>query len=150
VASAGRSFFTWLGNFSGALASVFFPAGGRLGHELLPDVRRIPICNHCRSSLQVVPRGACDLCGQPGTFDPEFPKAVSFCPDCQGHRFAFQLARSFGLLGIAPLGTWFADRLAELARLHRLRARERGFNHVDVFGRPFARRLSRPCVAGFC
>jgi predicted amidophosphoribosyltransferase len=109
---------------------VFFPAGCRLCDELLTDVRRIPICNHCLSSFQVVPPASCDLCGQPGTFDPEFPKAIWFCPDCQGHRFAFQLARSFGLYEgdlvrailllkharIEPRGTWFADRVAELVR----------------------------------
>jgi competence protein ComFC len=171
--SVPKSTLAWLENLSGALISVFFPAGCRLCDQLLTDVRRIPICGNCLSSFPVVPPGSCDLCGQPGTFDPEFPKAVSFCTDCQQHRFAFQLARSYGwydgelvraiLLAkherIEPLGAWFAERMAEVARhqgegmpadvvgpvpLHRQRTRERGFNQVDVFGWPLARCLGLP------
>jgi ComF family protein len=101
------------------------------------------------------------------------PSIPTSCTDCQQHRFAFQFARSHGLYegelvrailllkheGIEPLGAWFADRLAEVVRqqgermaadvvvpvpLHHQRARERGFNQVDVFGRPLARRLALP------
>ncbi len=60
---------------------------------------------------------------------------------------------------IEPLGHWFADRLLEVIRtdearlmgeivvpvpLHRQRKKERGFNQVDLFGRPLARRLGIP------
>jgi ComF family protein len=60
---------------------------------------------------------------------------------------------------IEPLGRWFAMRLLEAARrippkftpdlivpvpLHRTRQKERGFNQVDLFGRPLARRLGLP------
>lgn len=117
--------------------------------------------------------GSCDLCGRPATFDPEFPKEVSFCADCQRHRFGFEVARSYGLYEgalaqavlllkheqIEPLGAWFAKCLAEVVRkeagrlaadvivpvpLHRQRARERGFNQVDLFGRPLAKGLRLP------
>jgi competence protein ComFC len=140
---------------------------------LFTDARRIPLCDNCLASFPLVPPGSCDLCGQPGTFDPEFPKEISFCTDCQQHRFAFQFARSYGLYEAAlvrailllkhervdPLGAWFAERLAEVVRqqgdrmatdvvvpvpLHRQRARERGFHQVDIFGRPLARRLGLP------
>ncbi len=163
----------WLKNLSGALSSVFFPAGCRLCDQLLTDARRLPLCDNCLSCFQKIPPGSCDLCGQPGTFDPEFPKALSYCPDCQRHRFAFQLARSYGFYDgtlacailllkheqIEPLGAWFANRLAELVQneaerlgadiivpvpLHQQRARERGFNQVDLFGHPLARRLRLP------
>jgi predicted amidophosphoribosyltransferase len=163
----------WLENLSGAVTSVCFPAGCRLCDQLLPDARRLPLCDDCLVSFQIIGPGSCDLCGQPGAFDPEFPKDLSYCPDCQRHRFAFQLARSYGLYvgplaraivllkheQIEPLGAWFAGRLAELVQkeaerlaadiivpvpLHRQRSRERGYNQVDIFGRPLARRLRLP------
>jgi ComF family protein len=171
--SSRRSLVHWLENLSGALATVLFPAGCRLCDQLLTDARRRPLCDNCLSSFQQIPPGSCALCGQPGTFDPEFPKAPSFCRDCQQHRFAFQLARSYGFYEgtlarailllkheqIEPLGAWFGHRLAELVQseaenlaadvvvpvpLHRQRTRERGFNQVDLFGRPLARRLRLP------
>ena len=171
--SSRISLLHWLENLSGALSSVFFPAGCRLCDQLLTDARRLPLCDNCLSSFQKIPPGSCDLCGQPGTFDPEFPKALSTCPDCQHHRFAFQLARSYGFYEgtlarailllkheqIEPLGTRFAICLAELVQneggrlaadvivpvpLHRQRTRERGFNQVDLFGRPLAKRLRLP------
>jgi len=173
IPSSCRSLLRWLENVSGALTSVLFPAGCRLCDQILTDARRLPLCDNCLSSFQKIPPGSCDLCGQPCTFDPEFPKAVSFCPDCQQHRFAFQVARSYGFYEgtlaraivllkheqIEPLGTWFARRLTELVQkeaerlaadvivpvpLHRQRSRERGFNQVDLFGRPLARRLRLP------
>jgi ComF family protein len=88
-------------------------------------------------------------------------------------RFAFQLARSFGVYEgalartivllkyerIEPLGSFFAARLLELVRsdprrlsadvvvpvpLHRQSRRDRGYNQVDLFARPLARRLRIP------
>ena len=168
--STRGTLFHRLEAFSGALASVCFPAGCRFCGQLLTDARRLPLCGNCLSSFQEIPPGSCDLCGLPGAFDPEFPKAVSLCPDCQQRRFAFQLARSYGFYEgtlakailllkherIEPLGTWFAHRLAELVQketerlaadvivpvpLHRQRTRERGYNQVDLFARPLAKRL---------
>jgi ComF family protein len=168
-----RPALRWFGDFSGALASVFFPAGCRLCDQLLTNARRLPLCDECLSSFQVVPSGSCDLCELPGIFDPEFPKEMSLCGDCQRHRFGFQLARSYGLYEgtlaravlllkherIEPLGAWFAAGLAEVVQtnaerlaadvivpvpLHRQRARERGFNQVELFGRPLAKLLRLP------
>jgi len=150
-----------LASVPGAIASVCMPASCRLCEELLSDARRLPICEHCLSSFQEIPPGSCDVCGLPGGFDPEFPKERALCPDCQERRFAFELARSFGIYEgplarailllkheeIQPLGAWFAQRLAEVVRreanrfaadavvpvpLHRQRSRERGFNQVDL------------------
>lgn len=166
-------FVQWLGSLSGALTSVLFPAGCRLCDELLADARRLPLCDNCLVSFPKVLPGSCDLCGRPETFNPEFPQALPNCRDCQERRFAFQIARSYGLYEgalarailllkykrIEPLGAWFAERLAEVVRneaermeadvivpvpLHRQRARERGFNQVDTFGRPLAKRLRLP------
>jgi predicted amidophosphoribosyltransferase len=73
-----------------------FPAGCRLCEELLTDARRLPLCDHCLSSFQEIPPGSCDICGLPATFDPEFPKELPLCAECQQRRFIFQLARSYG------------------------------------------------------
>lgn len=163
----------FLENLSGALASVCFPAGCRLCEKLLKDARKLPLCDHCFSSFQEIPAGHCDICGQPGAFDPEFPKEMSCFEDCQRRRFAFELARSYGLYegalagalvllkheAIEPMGNWFAERQAEVVQkeagrmdadaivpvpLHRVRWRERGFNQVDLIGRSLAKRLRVP------
>jgi len=165
--------FSRMKDVAGALASVLFPASCRICEQLLTDASRLPVCERCLSSFTAIPPGSCDLCGLPGTFDPEFPKAVSYCRDCQQRRFAFELARSYGIYEgvlvrailllkyehIEPLGNWFAGRLAEIVAkqpdrlaadavvpvpLHRQRARERGFNQVDLFGRTLARCLRLP------
>jgi ComF family protein len=169
----GRPVSHWLDYFCGALSSVFFPAGCRLCDQLLTTSRRLPVCDDCLSSFQELGSGSCDLCGMPATFDPEFPNEMSFCTDCQRHRFGFQLARSYGVYEgalarailllkheqIEPLGTWFAGRLAQVVKsneqrmaadvivpvpLHRQRAQERGYNQVDLFGKPLAKRLRLP------
>jgi predicted amidophosphoribosyltransferase len=75
---------------------VCFPTGCRLCDEILLDSSRLPVCANCLSSFPEIPPGSCDGCGLPGTFDPEFPKELSYCQDCQQHRFAFDLVRSFG------------------------------------------------------
>jgi ComF family protein len=173
VSSLRNSIVPWLSRLSGALTSIVFPAGCRLCKRLLTDGSRLPICQECLSSFPAIGRGSCDLCGLPATFDPEFANSASQCRDCQERRFAFELARSYGVYEgtlvrailllkyeqIEPLGTWFGRRLAEIVRretermtadvvvpvpLHRQRARERGFNQVDAFGKPLARLLRLP------
>ena len=153
--------------------SIFFAAGCRLCDELVADARRVPICDHCVSQFQPILPGYCEKCGLPATFDPEFPKETAYCADCQEHRFGFDLARSYGYYEgtlsravvllkheeIEPLGQWFANRLAELMQaqgermaadvivpvpLHRQRSRERGYNQVDLVGRPLAKRWRLP------
>jgi predicted amidophosphoribosyltransferase len=118
--------------------------------QLLTDAQRLPLCSDCLSSFTKTLPGSCHLCGLPGTFNPEFPQEISFCRDCQEKRFAFP---------IAPLGVWFAKQLVQVVRreqermeadvivpvpLHRQRARERGFNQVEIFSRPLARSLRLP------
>jgi competence protein ComFC len=151
----------------------------RLPHGL-PNLRSVADRRDASAHLPAMPlfvhRGStrgCDLCGLPATFDPEFPLSVTYCRDCQQRRFAFQLARSYGIYEgslvrailllkherMEPPGAWFAEQLAEVVAsqsdrlaadlivpvpLHRRRACERGFNPVDLFGRPLARRLRLP------
>ena len=168
-----RKLSRWFAQVAGSVASVLFPGCCRLCDQLLVDARRVPVCDECLQSFLPLPPGACEICGQPGAFDPEFPKETAYCSDCERHRFAFALARSFGLYEgqlvhavlllkheqIEPLGKWFAQQLAGVIRreadriacdlvvpvpLHIQRARERGYNQVDVFGRPLSRLLGLP------
>ncbi len=95
------------------------------------------------------------------------------CRDCTQGKFGFQAARSFGVYEgalahaivllkyerLEPLGTYFAMQLLQLVRsdaqlqaldvvvpvpLHRQKHKDRGFNQVDLFARPLARRLRLP------
>jgi ComF family protein len=173
MARSTNTFFHLLEGVVGAFASVCFSASCRLCEAPLTDARRVPICEHCFQSFQQIPPGSCDLCGLPGVFDPEFPRVTPLCGDCQQGRFAFQLARSFGFYEkelartivllkheqIEPLGSWFAARVGEIFRkegdrmdadiivpvpLHRQRSSERGFNQVDLVGRPLSKILGLP------
>ena len=92
---------------------------------------------------------------------------------CRERAFAFDAARGLGVYegalaratvlmkheGIEPLGGWFLKRLLEAARrmpsefapdlmvpvpLDRTRQKVRGFNQVDLFGRPLERKLGLP------
>lgn len=169
-----RALVSWISKVTGSVASVLFPGCCRLCDHLLVDARRLPICDDCLRSFPGVPPGSCEICGQPGAFDPEFPKETAYCQDCERRRFAFAVARSFGLYEgelarailllkheqIGPLGKWFGQQLAAVVRregermgavdivvpvpLHAQRTRERGFNQVDVFGLHLAHVLSLP------
>jgi len=93
ITSSLSTFLGLLGSLAGGVPSVCFPADCQTCNRLLTHASRLPLCDDCLSSFQVLPPGCCELCGEPGAFDPEFPKETNYCPDCQAHRFAFQLAR---------------------------------------------------------
>jgi competence protein ComFC len=162
-----------LGTFSGALASVVFPSDCRICQSLLTRAGRIPICEPCLSSFRRSPLERCDVCGLPWNLPGENDEEFALCPQCREQKYGFELARSYGLYEgalvravlllkyerIEPLGRWFADRLLELIRtdekrlcgdvivpvpLHRQREKERGFNQVELFARPLAKRLGLP------
>ena len=170
---ARTSLARWLETLSGAVTSVVFPASCRLCGELFTHASRIPICDDCLSSFQRVPAEGCEICGQPWLLPQNSEEKLRFCRDCCEQKFAFRCARSFGLYQgalvrailllkyerIEPLGAWFAARLAEVVQeelerlgadvvvpvpLHRQRMKERGFNQVDLFAKPLARRLGLP------
>lgn len=163
----------WLDSFAGALASVVFPSGCRLCEALLTRPDRLPLCNDCLASFRRLPAEVCARCGQPWTDPGATAASGAVCRECSARGFAFDAARSFGLYEgslaraivllkyeqIEPLGVWFAKRLREVhgellqnweadmvvpVPLHRTRQKERGFNQVDLFGRPLARRLKLP------
>jgi len=163
----------WLEDFAGALTSVVFPTGCRLCDAPLMHARRLPICEACLASFQVILPPICDLCGQVLPVSAQSGESAAICSDCSQDRFAFQAARSFGVYEgalshaiillkyerLEPLGTYFAIQLLQLLRrdaqvlpvdvivpvpLHRQKRKDRGFNQVDLFAHPLARRLHLP------
>jgi ComF family protein len=163
----------WLENFAGALTSVVFPAGCRLCDAPLTHARRLPICEACLASFQTIPLPICSLCGQALPVATQSSEAAALCRDCAQGRFAFQACRSFGVYEgplahaivllkyerLEPLGAYFAMRLLQVVRgdpqllpvdaivpvpLHRQKHKDRGFNQVDLFAQPLARRLRLP------
>lgn len=166
--------FGWLAGARDAFAAVFFPAPCRLCGELLLRSTPLPLCDTCLESFRALPDKVCDVCGAPLEAPPSAGAERLLCAVCRGDFFSFDRARSYaayeGLLvkavvllkfePLAPLGKWFADRLAELVQrqgespaadvvvpvpLHRDRLRERGYNQAELIARPLARRLRLPC-----
>ena len=160
----------WAGGVGGAIASVLFPSDCRLCGALLTRADRLPVCDACLDSFPRLPAELCERCGQPWSLEAADEEASAVCRECRERGFAFDRARSFGVYEgslakaivmlkyeeIEPLGVWFAKRLQEIAGrlpqtfapdlvvpvpLHRTRQKERGFNQVDLFGKPLARRL---------
>ena len=163
----------WLDSLAGAVASVLFPSGCRICEALLTRADRLPVCDACLKSFRELPGEICGRCGQPWAEGADVDGDESVCRECRERGFAFDAARSFGIYDgalaraivlmkyerIEPLGAWFAKRLIEAERklppelaadlivpvpLHRTRQKERGFNQVDLFGRPLARKLGLP------
>ena len=159
---------------AGALASVLLPGECRLCAEPLTSATRVPICEACLAAMPRMKPGGCAICGRPLTQSAGSADGHSaLCWQCNTGRYSFQRVRSYGeyegqlirailLLKfekIEPLGAWFARRLLEVAQsepegfpadlvvpvpLHRQRQRERGFNQVELFAKPLARRLGLP------
>ncbi len=157
----------------GAFVSVFFPGECRLCKGLLTHGARLPVCQECLARMPVIPPQICQLCGQPYPATEPGVEETSTCASCQQQKYHFQVARSFGKYDgslaraivllkferIEPLGEWFASRLEEVFRgnsdclgadvvvpvpLHAQRLKERGFNQVELFARPLAKRLGLP------
>jgi competence protein ComFC len=163
----------WLAATSDAIVSVFFPAECRICTNLLVTASRVPICDLCLASFEGMPERKCEICGQPlPSLTPAEDERI-FCRACQLKTYAFERARSFGMYEKAlvrailmlkfeqmePLGAWFAERLAGLARqepeigaadvvvpvpLHRDRERERGYNQAALLSKPLAQKLGLP------
>lgn len=164
----------WLAQTCDALAAVFFPAPCRLCGELLDRSVLLPICGACLQSFQPLPKKVCEVCGLP--LESLAPDAAArlLCGACRESVFSFERARSYAVYDgalvravvllkyepLEPLGRWFAERLADLARgdtvfqeadivvpvpLHRDRQRDRGYNQAELIARPLARILGRPC-----
>ena len=175
MAGVGNSVRLHLRGMREALASVVFPATCRICGGILDTGSVIPFCHACMDALtQTLPEPLCAQCGRPivsaaaaeGTSQPQ-------CHLCRNGRYAFDFARSFGAYTtrmarailllkygkVAPLGAWFARRLAGLVErqpadfvadavvpvpLDRGRLRERGYNQAELIAKPLARLLGIP------
>jgi ComF family protein len=177
--TSGKREGRWLLQAADALTSVFFPADCRICEGLLLSSRRFPICDECLQSFAPLQGPLCETCGQPWSSWSLGPTRQSgdveqgrlLCPECQTRAWGFDRARSFAeykaslvraivmlkFEQIEPLGTWFADRLREIATrerieadlvvpvpLHRQRQRERGYDQADLIARPLSRQLGLP------
>ncbi len=163
----------WLEEAAGALISVVFPGGCRICEKLLTKASRVPICEECLASFQVMSGRACEVCGAPLVAATVAPEHQLLCRICQDKTYAFDRALSYAVYEGAlvravillkfeqmePLGRWFAERLAEVVKregqgmtadvvvpvpLHRERERERGYNQAALVSKPLARRLGLP------
>jgi ComF family protein len=153
-----------------ALASVVFPAPCRICASTLDTASRVPICEKCLASFDRIHGPLCVCCGRPIISPLAADFIVVLCRLCRLETYGFDFARSFAIYNspmmrailllkhdaVAPLGVWFADRLAELVAdtpeclnadvivpvpLHPERLRERGYNQAEMIARPLARRL---------
>jgi ComF family protein len=158
-----------------ALASLVFPAPCRICARMLDTGNRIPFCRACIGALtETLPEPQCARCGRPivsnavteGVAPPQ-------CHLCRLGAYDFDFVRSFGAYSpsmarailmlkygeITPLGEWFANQLAKVAKgrleafaadvvvpvpLHPSRLRERGYNQAELIARPLARLLGIP------
>lgn len=163
-----------LGDAVRAAASLLFPAPCRICENTLLTASRIPICNVCLESIARLEGPACHCCGRPIVSLVAAAAAPRLlCHACRRGVYAFDAARSYApyddtlsaaimLLkyhAVAPLGRWFAARLAELVArepdllsadavvpvpLDARRRRERGYNQAELIARPLARLLGLP------
>ena len=158
-----------------ALASIVLPAPCRICARTLDTGSSIPFCQACVAALmRALPEPLCAQCGRP-IVSGVVAGCISLpqCHLCRNGMYAFDFARSFGAYSsrmsrailllkygsVAPLGVWFAQRLAGLVKrqpqdfaadavvpvpLDHGRWRERGFNQAEVIARPLARLLGIP------
>jgi len=158
-----------------ALASIVLPAPCRICTRILDTGGSIPFCKVCMEALrQTLPEPLCAQCGRP-IVSAAVAEGISrpLCHLCRNGEYAFDLARSYGAYAprmsrailllkygsVAPLGTWFARRLAGLVErqpedlaadavvpvpLDRGRLRERGYNQAELIAKPLARLLGIP------
>lgn len=153
------------------LASVLFAAPCRICDRILTSASRIPICETCLSGFEQIVDPMCLCCGRPFPAGLPAEPRQPLCRLCRVNFYAFDRARSFATYNdalseaivllkyeqVTRLGSWFADRLAEIALqapddwqadivvpvpLHPERRRERGYNQAELIARPLAKRLN--------
>ncbi|HTP44636.1 MAG TPA: ComF family protein [Candidatus Acidoferrum sp.] len=149
---------------------MLLPAPCRICGAMLANAGRIPICEACFALIAPIAEPMCQCCGRPFEVAPQAHSSPGLCRLCRTHFYAFDRARSFAhyndaLAGaivllkyeeVTRLGSWFAERLANLVRsagddfradvvvpvpLHPDRRRERGYNQAELIARPLAKNL---------
>lgn len=153
------------------LASVLFAAPCRICDQTLTNASRIPICEGCLAGFKRIVDSMCQCCGRPFVSAAAAESVQPLCRLCRVNFYAFDRARSFATYDdalseaivllkyeqVTRLGSWFADRLAEIVfqaaedwkadivvpvPLHVERQRERGYNQAELIARPLAKRLN--------
>jgi ComF family protein len=153
------------------LASVLFAAPCRICDRVLTNASRIPICEACLAGFERIVDPMCLCCGRPFVSAAAAEERQPLCRLCRVNFYAFDRARSFAIYDdglseaivllkyeeVTRLGSWFADRLAEIVfhasaewradvivpvPLHRERQHERGYNQAELIARPLAKRLN--------
>lgn len=172
VANTVRSHFRGMCE---ALASLVLPAPCRVCTRILDTGSAIPFCRACMEALaQTLHEPLCAQCGRP-IVSAVVGQGISqpLCHLCRSGVYAFDFARSFGAYTprmargilllkygkVAPLGAWFARRLAGLVErqpvdfaadavvpvpLDQGRLRERGYNQAELIAKPLAHLLGIP------
>jgi ComF family protein len=172
VANSVRSHFRGMCE---ALATLVLPAPCRICTRILDTGTTIPFFHACMAELmRTLPEPLCAQCGRP-IVSAAAAEGISLpqCHLCRRGVYDFDFARSFGAYtprmsrailllkygNVAPLGAWFARRLAGLVErqphdfaadavvpvpLDRGRLRERGYNQAELIAKPLARLLGIP------
>jgi competence protein ComFC len=167
---SGETVWSALRTARDALASVVFPAPCRICASTLDTASRVPVCEQCLSSFDLIHAPVCVCCGRPIISPLAADFLVVLCKLCRAETYGFDFARSFAIYNspmvrailllkhdeVRPLGVWFADRLCELVDsmpecrnadvivpvpMHPARLKERGYNQAELIARPLARRL---------
>jgi ComF family protein len=153
-----------------ALVSVVFPAPCRICAATLDTASRVPVCETCLASFDEISKPICECCGRPVVSPLVGESLQVLCRLCREGTYGFDLARSFAYYNspmvraimllkheaVAPMGVWFAQRLAEVVAreperltadvvvpvpLHPARLRERGYNQAEMIARPLTKKL---------
>jgi len=159
-----------------AIAAVVFPAPCRICEAVLDTASRTPVCAKCLASFATIQPPWCACCGRPIVSPVVADSLQILCRLCRAETYGFDLARSFATYNtpmvraimllkheaVAPMGVWFAGRLAEIVAreeqiagvdlivpvpLHPARLRERGYNQAELIAKPLARKLHLPYKA---
>jgi competence protein ComFC len=160
----------WMAEAADAAVSLFFPAGCRICDGFLTGASRVPICEACLATFEAAGK-KCAVCGLATEEMTGAEREGLLCRACELKTYAFERARSYGIYEnelvrailllkwerMEPLGAWFGERLAEVARkegleadsvvpvpLHRDREKERGYNQAGLVSKPLARKLGLP------
>jgi len=172
----GKSFS--LKSVGNGLVSLLFPSPCRVCGALLETASRLPLCERCLDSMELVPGLLCHTCGRPLHSITSSDTSKLLCHLCRRGVYAFDFARSFAIYNdcmiraitvlkyeaVTSLGDWFAARLSEIVRcntelqavdliipipLDPSRLRQRGYNQAELIARPLAKRLRLPARSGW-
>jgi ComF family protein len=150
---------------------ALFPSDCRLCGSPLVNISRLPICLECISSIQPIPVGTCEICGE-GMATLARPDETQTCEACREARPQFEKACAYGSYDgelrelihllkyeqVTPaakvLGRILAAAIAKLeisqpvlvipVPLHSSKRRQRRFNQAELLARAALKRTAMP------